>query len=84
MAARLNNRHQQAVRDKIQASQLINRLEKHIEGEIELKPTQIDAAKYLISQSIGSPPTSTTISGDEDAPLKFEGAINLVRPTTTS
>lgn len=73
MAARLNNRHQQMVRDKIQASQLINRLEKHVDGEIELKPTQVDAAKYLISQAIGSPAATTVHAGDPDNPVEVNG-----------
>lgn len=78
MAARLNNRHQQMVRDKIQVSQLINRLEKHIDGAVDLKPTQVDAAKFLINQAIGSPASSTTISGDADGdPIKTTTEILL-------
>ncbi len=72
------------VRDKIQASQLINRLEKHVDGEIDLKPTQVDAAKFLINQAIGSPASSTTISGDDESPLTIKGLIDLVRPNTGS
>jgi len=75
MAARLNRRHQDMVREKIKVSQLINSLLKHINGEHELKATQVDAAKYLISQAIGTPASSTTVSGDPEAPLKFEEII---------
>lgn len=75
MAARLNNRHQQMVRDKIQVSQLINRLEKHVDGEVELKATQVDAAKYLISQAIGAPAANTMISGDPDNPLEIKEIV---------
>jgi hypothetical protein len=52
MAARLNRRHQDLVRAKIQASQIINRLRKHIEGEVELSATQVRAAEILLNKSL--------------------------------
>ena len=55
MAARLNRRHQQSVREKIRASQLANRLQNHVLGKVDMKSTQVKAAEYLISQAIGSP-----------------------------
>jgi hypothetical protein len=54
MAARLNRRHQDMVRDKIQASQLINRLTDHALGLIELSTTQIKAIEILLSKSLPS------------------------------
>lgn len=52
MAARLNNRHQQMVRDKIQASQLINRLQDHVDGKVELTAAQVNSAKILLDRSL--------------------------------
>lgn len=52
MAARLNRRHQDFVREKIQASQLVNRLQGHALGENEMTPTQIKAAEILLRKSI--------------------------------
>lgn len=52
MAARLNNRHQQMVRDKIQASQLINRLQDHVDGRVELTAAQVNSAKILLDRSL--------------------------------
>lgn len=57
MAARLNRRHSDEIRAKIQTSQLINRLQKHIDGELELSSTQIDAAKFLINKTLSNAPT---------------------------
>ena len=57
MATRLNNRHQESVKAKIQASQLINRVQKHALGELELTPTQLDANKFLINKIISNAPT---------------------------
>lgn len=67
--ARLNPRHQEMVKAKIQASQIINRLQNHIDGKIELSPTQVSAAKILLDRSV---PTlsSVEMSGPEGGPLQ--------------
>lgn len=52
MAARLRKTHQDDIRAKIQASQLINRLMGHIEGKVSLAPTQINAIKILLDKSL--------------------------------
>jgi hypothetical protein len=52
MAARIRKHHQDDVRAKIQASQLINRLMGHIEGKTQLAPTQINAIKILLDKSL--------------------------------
>jgi hypothetical protein len=79
MAARLNPRHQDMVRDKIQATQLINRLENHALGDVELSPTQIKAIEILLKKSL---PDLSAVehSGNEDAPLVVNSLIRLVRP----
>ena len=68
MAARLNPRHQEMVRDKIKASQLINRLQDHVLGEVELRNTQVNAALGLLKKCVPDL-TATTISGDPQNPL---------------
>ncbi len=57
MAERLRLRHQQEIKDKIQTSQLINRLNKHIDGEIELSSSQVDAIKFLVNKTLSNAPT---------------------------
>ena len=52
MAARLNKYHQDWVRDKIQASQLVNRLTQCAMGEVELTSQQIKAIEILLSKTI--------------------------------
>ena len=52
MAVRLNKRHSDMVRSKIQASQLINRLTDHALGEVELTQTQIRAIEILLNKSV--------------------------------
>lgn len=64
MAARLNKRHQDLVREKIRAGQVIDRLEKCALGEIEMTPTQVQSAKILLDKSISNAQTDVNLSGD--------------------
>jgi len=52
MAARLKPRHSQEVRDKIQASVIIDRLQKHVNGDLEMTSTQVNAANSLLDRSV--------------------------------
>lgn len=52
MAARLRAMHQYDVRAKIKTSQLINRLEDHALGKLELTATQIKAIEVLIRKTL--------------------------------
>lgn len=52
MAARLRKNHQEEVRTKIQASQLINRLHQCAEGKVTLAPVQVQAIKILLDKSL--------------------------------
>jgi len=71
MAARLNPRHSEMVREKIRASVLIDRLQKHVVGEIEMTATQIAAANTLLDRSV---PKLSQIQhvGDDDQPVRIE------------
>ena len=44
--------HQDDVRAKIQTSQLVNRLENHAFGDVELSTTQIKAIEILIRKTL--------------------------------
>jgi hypothetical protein len=63
MATRLNRRHQDLVREKIKVAMVIGRLERHVEGELELSSTQIQAAKILLDKSISNAQTDLNVSG---------------------
>ena len=69
MAARLKAYHQDEIRAKIQASQLVNRLTGHALGEVELTPTQIKAIEILLRKSLADL-SAITISGDGNNPLE--------------
>lgn len=71
MAARLNRLHQDSVREKIKVSNIIDRLEKHVEGEIELSATQVTSARILLDKSIPNL-TATELSGQDGGELTIK------------
>jgi hypothetical protein len=52
VAARLRPHHQDEVRSKIKTSQLINRLTDHVLGEVEMSPSQVQAANILLKKAL--------------------------------
>lgn len=64
MAARLNPRHQDMVRAKIQTTQLIKRLQDEALGRLELTIGQRESAKFLVNKSLGNPPEQTDVNVD--------------------
>ncbi len=52
MAVRLNKRHSDMVRTKIQTSQLLNRLTDHAFGKIELETNQIRSIEILLNKAL--------------------------------
>lgn len=77
MAERLRKTHQEDVRAKIQASQLINRLGKQALGEIELSRSQLEAIKILLGKVLPDL-KAVEVSGDADNPLEVVTRIELV------
>lgn len=74
MAARTRRiAHDANTRAKIQASQLINRLTKHVHGEIELSPTQIQAARILLDKSL---PNLQAIDMDIDGGIEMHNTVS--------
>jgi hypothetical protein len=70
MAARMRASHQDDVRKKIQASNIIARLQKHVAGDIELSPAQVTSAKILLDKSVSNAPTEVT--GANGGPLQVQ------------
>ena len=78
MAARLNKRHQEEVRTRIQTSQLINVLQDHaLTGENEISPTRMKAIEILLKKSLPDL-SAVEISGDEENPLRQITRIEIV------
>lgn len=75
----MNKLHQEDVRSKIQASQLINRLTDHALGVVELSATQVNAIKILLGKTL---PDLSTVEhkGDADNPLSHVVHFEIVDP----
>ncbi len=80
MAARKQRWHPEEVRKRIQASQLINRLNTHaLSDKPVMESTQIQAARILLGKVLPDLAT-TTIQGDADKPIEHKLRIEFVRP----
>jgi hypothetical protein len=53
---KLGRNRQEEVREKIKATLLINKLQNHIDGIIELSTSQVAAAKILLDKSVSNAP----------------------------
>ncbi len=72
MAARINKLHSDAVRARIQVSQLINVLQDHaLTGESEISMSRMKAIEILLRKSIPDL-SAVTLSGDDKNPVKLE------------
>jgi hypothetical protein len=76
----LNRRNAESVRQKIQISQLVNRLQKHGLGEVEMTSTQIDAAKFLINKRMPNLPERRELSGPDGGAIPMGMRITFVEP----
>ena len=78
MAARIRQHHQEEIRAKIQASQLINVLQNHaLNGEGQDFPaSRMKAIEILLRKSVPDL-SAVTISGDENNPLNHSVSVNV-------
>ena len=81
MAARKQRWHPEEVRKRIQASQLINRLQDHVNSPKPgiMDQSQVSAANMLLRKVLPDL-NSTEISGDPSKPLEHKLKIEFVRP----
>ena len=81
MVARMRKTHQDDVRAKIQASQLINVLQNHALGVTEeLSQSRLKAIEILLRKSLPDL-SSVQVSGEGGGPVQFEQIVRkLVRP----
>lgn len=77
MAARIRKHHQDEIRAKIQASQLINVLQNHaLNGLDEFPASRMKAIEILLRKSVPDL-SAITISGDEDSPIHQHWTISF-------
>jgi hypothetical protein len=74
MATRRQLEHQDDVRKKIQASQLLNRLQDHIFNSLKMEASQIKAIEILLRKCLPDL-SNVQVSGDENNPLNVISRI---------
>jgi hypothetical protein len=81
MAARLNKLHQADIRQKIQASQLINVLQAHaLTGEGEISPTRMKAIEILLRKSVADL-SAVELTGEGGGPIEHDHTHRLPAET---
>lgn len=78
MAARLNRRHSDEIRAKIQASALIHRLHSCAMGELELTPTQLSAINALLDRSVPKLQQIQHVGDEDGGPIQQHMTIEFV------
>lgn len=83
MAARLNKRHDEEARNKIQVSQLINRLHSNVMGKVDLTPSQVQSAKILLDKRL---PNLANVehTGEDGGAIKHEHRVTRVEIVAAS
>ena len=74
MAARLNKRHSDEVRAKIQASALIHRLNACAMGEVELTQVQLGAINSLLDRSVAKLQQIQHVGDEDGGPIRIMAA----------
>jgi hypothetical protein len=69
MAARLQKRHDEETRKRIQASQLVNRLHNIAMGKVEADATQVRAAQALLNKVLPDLKAVEIGGGGEDGEI---------------
>lgn len=80
ITAKLNPRHQQLIRDKINSGLLVERLTECALGQLELTSQQMKAIEILLKKSVPDL-SSVEMTGDADAPVLLKvitGVPNLL------
>lgn len=58
-------------KSRIQTSMLLNRVNSHALGEVDMTNTQLDAAKFLLNKTVSNAPTETKNDTELSGSLHF-------------
>lgn len=83
MAANKRLYQTQKTREKIQATQIVNRLQEHFNGKVELSNTQVKAASILLAKVLPDLSASDVTHHEPEQSLaeKFQALVNQVGET---
>lgn len=64
-------------REKIRTSMILNRVDNHALGEVEMTPSQLDAAKFLLNKVISNAPNQNEHSGIDGGAIPISINVKL-------
>jgi len=68
---KLGRNRQEEIREKIKTTLLLNKLQNHVDGVIELSNSQLKAAEILLNKSLSNAPTVT------DSKTEISGSLKI-------
>lgn len=80
MAARLNPRNQESVRQKIRATQLVNALQNHVFGTHKLEASQVTAGLGLLKKCVADLST-VELTGKDGGAIQAKVTVEFVGKT---
>jgi hypothetical protein len=83
-AARREEKDRERIRERIQVGMLVTQLEKASQGEIDLSPTQVSAAKILLDKALPSLQAVEHTEGNSFEQMSEEEILGLVNALITS
>mgnify|MGYP001334021987 CR=1 FL=1 len=83
MAARIDRRHSELVRQRIQTSVIVERLHRHVMGELELSPTQISAANTLLDRAVPKLAQVQHVGDEDGGPVRHAVSVTYADPTAS-
>jgi hypothetical protein len=70
----MHGSHKAEIRERIQVSVLIDRLQKHVDGKLELSTTQVAAANSLLDRSLAKL-QQIQHTGENNGPIKVQFSL---------
>lgn len=83
MAARIDRRHSELVRQRIQTSIILERVHQHFIGELELTASQLKAAEMLLDRSVPKLAQVQHVGDEEGGPIQHSLTVEFVNERGT-
>lgn len=78
MAARLDRRHSELSRERIKTTLLLDRVQNHALGELEMTPSQLTAAFGLLDRTVPKLSQIQHVGDDDGGPIQHSHTVEWV------
>ncbi len=84
MAARLDRRHSELSKSRIKTTLLLERVQSHAFGEVEMTPSQLQAAFGLLDRTVPKLSTIQHVGDEEGGPIKHNHTVSFIGASTAT